>query len=146
MNDRSGNNRIQVPRADRREMITRLRELAVFPAAGDQELLTIVDAGQLVSVPAGWSLIWERTPADKAYVVLTGELDVRHDAQVVARLGAGDIIGEMAIVNRRLRSATVVAATPLKALHFTREAVESLHASVPAFRAAVDAAAAAHAS
>ncbi|MDP3894665.1 cyclic nucleotide-binding domain-containing protein [Nocardioides sp.] len=146
MSNRSTDHPTQVSRADRRELITTLRELGVFPDADDHELRTIVDSGRLVSVPAGWSLIWERTPADKAYVVLRGELDVRHDDQVVAHLGAGDIIGEMAIVNRRLRSATVVAATALKVLHFTREAVEELHATVPGFRAAVDAAAAAHAS
>ena len=97
-----------------------------------------------MTVPQGWSLIWEKTPADKAYVVLSGELDVRRGGEVVARLGAGDVVGEVAIVEHRLRTATVVAASPLEVLHFTREAVEKLYAEVPAFRAALERAVLAH--
>ena len=47
-------------------------------------------------------------------------------------------------MERRLRTATVVAASPLEVLHFTREAVECLYAEVPAFRDALDQAVASH--
>lgn len=115
-----------------------LRRLATFADASDADLRRIAEAGSLITVPKDWSLMWERTPADKAYVVLAGDLDVRRDNQVVGRLTAGDVVGEVAIVERRLRTATVVATTPLEVLHFTREAVETLYAEVPAFRAALD--------
>lgn len=126
-------------------LVAALRALPLLAEASDAELRTIAAAGRLVTVPQGWSLIWERTPADKAYVVLSGEVDVRRDKQVVARLGAGDVVGEVAIVQHRLRTATVVAASPLEVLHFTREAVEQLYAGVPPFRAALDRAVLAHA-
>jgi len=122
-----------------------LRQLGTFAGATGGELRRIADAGRVVAVPQNWSVIWERTPADKAYVVLTGELDVRRKGQVVARLGAGDVVGEVAIVENRLRNATVVAATRLEVLHFTKDAVEELYADVPTFRAAVDRAVLAHA-
>ncbi len=124
---------------------TTLRDLGTFPDASDAELATIAAAGQLVTVPEGWSLIWERTPADKAYVVLSGDIDVRRGGALVARLGAGDVVGEVAIVEHRLRTATLVAATRLEVLHVTREAVERLYAEVAPFRAAVDRAVLAHA-
>ena len=117
---------------------TVLRRLATFADASDADLRAIAESGSYVTVPQGWSLIWERTPADKAYVVLSGDLDVRRGNEPVARLGAGDVVGEVAIVEHRLRNATVVAATRLEVLHFTREAVERLYAEVPAFRAALD--------
>lgn len=126
-------------------LVAALRALPLFAEATDAELRTIAAAGRLVTVPQGWSLIWERTPADKAYVVLSGDLDVRRNKETVARLGAGDVVGEVAIVEHRLRTATVVAATPLEVLHFTREAVEQLYADVPPFRAALDRAVLAHA-
>ena len=47
-----------------------------------------------------------------------------------------------AIVNRTLRSATVVALTPLEVVHFTSETLEELADRVPAFGAALRAAAA----
>jgi CRP/FNR family cyclic AMP-dependent transcriptional regulator len=122
-----------------------LRRLGTFAEATDAELRKIAETGRVVAVPKNWSLIWERTPADKAYVVLDGDLDVRRKGEVVARLGAGDVVGEVAIVGNRLRNATVVAATRLEVLHFTKEAVEKLYADIPAFRAAVDRAVLAHA-
>ncbi len=30
-------------------------------------------------LPADWSLIWEKTPADKAYLIVDGEVSVRKD-------------------------------------------------------------------
>jgi len=125
-------------------LVAALRALPTFAEATDAELRTIAAAGSLVTVPQGWSLMWERTAADKAYVVLAGELDVRRGGAHVARLGAGDVVGEYAIVEHRLRSATVVAASPLEVLHHTREAVEQLYADVPPFRAALDRAVLAH--
>jgi CRP/FNR family transcriptional regulator, cyclic AMP receptor protein len=122
-----------------------LRRLGTFAEATDRELRRIAVAGRVVTVPQNWSVIWERTPADKAYVVLDGDLDVRRKGEVVARLGSGDVVGEVAIVENRLRNATVVAATRLEVLHFTKDAVEKLYADIPAFRAAVDRAVLAHA-
>jgi CRP/FNR family transcriptional regulator, cyclic AMP receptor protein len=132
------------PRADGREAVQLLRFLGTFADATDEELRGLVEAGYVVSVPRGWSLIWDRTPADKAYVVLSGEVEVRRDGEVIARLGAGDVIGELAILRRQLRSATVVATTPLTVLHFGRESVERLYADVPVFRDALDRAAGEH--
>jgi CRP-like cAMP-binding protein len=134
-----------VPGPDRAavaDAVRRLGELGTFPGASEADLREIVAAGRVVTVPAGWSLIWDRTPADKAYVILDGSVDVRRDGDRVAALHAGDVIGELAILRRKLRSASVTATTPLTVLHFEREAVERLYADVPAVRDALDTAAA----
>lgn len=125
---------------DARRLREQLGSLPLFAGASRAELKAIAKAGSLVTVPQGWSLIWEKTPADKAYVVLSGEVDIRRADTHVVRLGAGDVIGETAILERRLRTATVVAATPLQVLHFTAEAVQRLYDEVPAFTSALDAA------
>ena len=80
----------------------------------------------------------ESTPADKAYVVLSGELSVRHGHDEFARLGAGELVGEMAIVHHHLRNATVVAASDVEAVHLTKEAVQELADTIPAFRAVIE--------
>jgi CRP/FNR family cyclic AMP-dependent transcriptional regulator len=69
-------------------------------------------------------------------------VSVRRGGVEVATLGPGAVVGEAAIVNRTLRSATVVALTPLRVVHFTREAIEDLAAEIPAFGKALRAAAA----
>jgi CRP-like cAMP-binding protein len=115
----------------------KLAELNRLAALSDEDLATVVSSGRHVHLPANWSLIWEKTPADKAYLIVDGEVSVRKGGQEVARLGPGDVIGEMAIVNHRLRSASVVSLTPLEVVHFTKESLEELLDKVPAFGAAI---------
>jgi len=144
MTNRSMTSLSRPSKGDVRRLAGRLGELPLLAAASRAELTQIAAAGVLLTVPEGWSLIWERTPADKAYVVLAGDVDIRRADAHVVRLRAGDVVGETAILERRLRTATVVAATPLEVLHFTAEAVQRLYAEVPAFRAALDAATVRH--
>jgi CRP-like cAMP-binding protein len=103
----------------------------------DDELGQVVDAATYLTVPAHWALMAEQQPADKAYLILSGEVSVRRHGEEVARLGAGEVIGEMALVNHRLRSATVVADTPLEVLHFTDDTVAALNGRIPRFRDAL---------
>lgn len=133
------------PAGDAEALAQRLAVLPLFAGARHAELREIAAAGYHLTVPQGWSLIWEKTGADKAYVVLSGRVDIRRDDAHVARLEAGDVVGETAILERRLRTATVVAATPLEVLHFTAEAVRRLYDDVPAFRKALDTATLRHA-
>lgn len=115
-----------------------LTRLDRFANLSDAEIRAIVEHGTAVNVPANWSLIWEKTPADKAYILLDGEVSVRRSGQEIARLGPGDTVGEAAIVSRKLRNASVVSLTPLRVLHFTSEAVQELLDTVPTFRAALE--------
>lgn len=108
--------------------------VSFFDTFSPQEVARICAAGTAVKVPEGWSPIWEKTPADKAYIVLSGTVSVRRNNQEIARLSEGDIVGEAAIVNSSLRTATIVAVTPLELIHFTDDAVRRLCAEIPAFR------------
>lgn len=119
-------------------VVRRLAELGTFSAADVDDLTAIAEAGRLVTVPAGWSVIWDGTPADKAYVILDGEVEVRRREDSIT-LGAGEFVGELAILRHRLRSATVVAVTDLRVLHFEGDALEHLYREVPAVRSALDA-------
>ena len=114
-----------------------LKSLNRLESLTDADLAKVVNAGRRVQLPADWSLIWEKTPADKAYLIVDGEVSVRRNGQEIATLGPGDIIGEMAIVDHKLRSASVVSLTPLEVIHFTRESVEQLLDEVPNFGAAL---------
>lgn len=105
----------------------------------EHDMARVVEGGTLINIPANWSVIFEGTPADKAYILLDGMVSVRHGATEIAQLGAGDVIGEVALVKHQLRAASVVTMTQVKALHFTDTAVAELSATVPAFGAALQA-------
>ncbi len=115
------------PQPEQLGQLNRLEDLS------DKDLKKVVEKGQHVSLPANWSLIWEKTPGDKAYLIVEGEVSVRKNKKEVATLGPGDVIGEMAIVGHKLRSASVVSLTPVEVIHFTKEALEELLDEVPAF-------------
>lgn len=118
-------------RTDQLQQLNRLEGLS------DEDLRRVIEKGTHVTLPAHWALLWEKTPADKAYLIVDGEVSVRKGKEEIARLGPGDVIGEMAIVEHRLRSASVVSMTPLEVIHFTREALEELLDAVPAFGEAI---------
>lgn len=115
--------------------------VSFFDAFTPQEVAHISAAGTAVRVPEGWSPIWEKTPADKAYILVSGTVSVRRDGQELAQLGPGEIMGEAAILNHSLRTASIVALTPLELIHFTDDAVRRLCDEVPGFEAALKGAA-----
>ena len=119
------------PKPEQLQQLHRLEDLS------DKDLKKVIDKGRHVRLPANWSLIWEKTPADKAYLIVDGEVSVRKGKEEIARLGPGDVIGEMAIVGHKLRSASVVSLTPVEVIHFTKEALEELLDEVPAFKDAL---------
>ncbi len=108
-----------------------------FEHFSPQEIARISATGRRVKLPEGWSPIWEDTPADKAYILLSGTVSVRRDGEEIAQLGPGDIVGEAAIVGQKLRNATIVALTPLDTIHLTDEILRELDAEWPAFHDAL---------
>ncbi len=103
-----------------------------------QEVARISAAGRHSTLPEGWSPIWEKTPADKAYILLDGTVSVRKDGQEIAQIGPGEIFGEAAIARHTLRTASIVALTPLEVIHFTDDAIRELIEELPSFEAALD--------
>ena len=65
-------------------------------------------------VPAGSAVFEQGDLGDRYYVVESGEVEVIGDGQVVATLGPGDGFGEIALLRRTRRTATVVARTDIR--------------------------------
>ena len=67
-----------------------------------------------VTVPAERAVFTQGDIGDRYYVIESGEVDVVGDGQVVATLGPGEGFGEIALLRRTRRTATVVARSELR--------------------------------
>jgi len=74
----------------------------------DSDLQWIYDAGNARSLSPGSELIREGVHQESLYIVVDGELAVRKGDVELARLGAGEVVGDMSLLDKRPPSATVV--------------------------------------
>jgi MFS family permease len=63
-----------------------------------------------VDVPTGAVVVTEGEVGDRFYVIASGQLDARHDGQLLSSMHAGDSFGEIALLRNVPRTASVVAA------------------------------------
>lgn len=118
--------------------------MAFLDAFDAKEVKTITGAGTRLTVPEGWSPISQSTGADKLYLIESGEVSVRKNGEEINTLGAGEVMGEKAILGHTLRTASLVALTKLEVIHFTDDAVRTLCEQLPKFKTELEKAADAH--
>jgi len=91
------------------------KALLLLGILNDSDLDWLIEAGSKRILPAGSVLIRQGEPIDELFVVLDGVLAVRTgetgDA-VIARLRAGEVVGEMSLVDSKPPSASVCAIEP----------------------------------
>ena len=86
--------------------------LFLFGQLNDDDVEWILAAGAKRFIPAGGTLIQQGVPVDAVFILLEGLLGVwlqgrRGPEREIARLNAGEIVGEMSFVDTRPPSATV---------------------------------------
>ncbi|HVV75719.1 MAG TPA: cyclic nucleotide-binding domain-containing protein [Mycobacteriales bacterium] len=96
--------------------IDMLRRLPMFGQYSDEELVRIDALVYETTIPAGTALTVEGRIRRQAFIVLSGEASVAVCGAVIGRLGHGDLIGEMSLLNNQPQSATVIAEEPLRVL------------------------------
>ncbi len=116
-------------RADTR--VDLIRGLPLFELCSRRDLRRIAALADERDVPAGTELIREGEPGNEFYVVVEGDVEVRRSGRRVARLGAGSFVGEIALLSRSPRTATVVATTPLHVLAISGREFVALLDSLP---------------
>ncbi|MBN8527412.1 MAG: cyclic nucleotide-binding domain-containing protein [Planctomycetes bacterium] len=90
----------------------RLRRYSLFGGLIDAQLDALIGRIRTESVPAGAVLMREGERGDRLYCLVEGEVEVRRGDRVLVRLGPGETLGEMEIIDMQPRSATVTALTP----------------------------------
>lgn len=100
--------------ADRK--IEHLGHVKMFSSLNKKELGLISKASDVVGVKAGTEIVSEGTTGHEFYLILDGSASVKRNGRKVASLAPGSYFGEMALLDRGPRSATVVADTDTELL------------------------------
>jgi hypothetical protein len=116
--------------------LVELRQFAIFSGLSNRDLAQFLRFSTLVTVKSGESVMRRGEPGDAVYFVLSGSVRARilvgREEKVLAKIPAGELFGEMAMLTQTARSADVIAEEETRLLQFTSAAFRVLIEEKPA--------------
>ena len=97
--------------ASKKQHLESLRNVALFSACSNKELDKVAKATDEIKMTAGTMIMDQGQMGREAFVVVDGDVNVRRNGRKVATLGAGNVVGEMSLLDKGPRTATVVCET-----------------------------------
>jgi CRP-like cAMP-binding protein len=94
----------------------RLREIPLFASLGKRELEQVGAWTDEVELPAGRVLGREGSVAYEFFVIEDGAVEVTVGGKHLTELGPGDFFGEIGLLERERRTATVTTTTRVRAI------------------------------
>jgi len=111
--------------------IALLSHVALFAGCDHAELAKVAELMTDSWVNAGADVTAQGQPGNAAFVIVEGVARVEANGQELARLGAGDFFGEVALLDGGPRTATVVAESPILVLSLNESQLQKLVSEVP---------------
>lgn len=97
-----------------------LRRAPLFEGLSKKELAELARVTEDLQVEPGTVLCREGKMGREFFVIVDGQAEVTKNGKRVATRGAGDFVGEIALLTTRTRTATVTATTPLRCFILTQ--------------------------
>ena len=102
------------------DVADQLKQIPLFSELNQRQLKRIARDFRDRRFKAGNSIVRQNEMSGVGFFIITeGEASVDVDGREVARLGAGEHFGELALISEGVRTATVTAVTPLQCLEIT---------------------------
>ena len=114
-----------------------IRRVPLFANCSKRELAEVASIADEIDEPPGKELIREGDRGREFFVLLDGTAEVRRKGRKVATLNQGDFFGEISLITKLPRTATVTTISPLRALVVTDRSFRALLERHPAIRAKV---------
>jgi CRP-like cAMP-binding protein len=118
-------------KAVQQDAAAQLGDVAFFEGFTADELARVAELADEVEAEAGAQLMDQGRPGLDCYVILDGSAGVYFAGERAVTLEPGSMVGEMALVDHRPRSASVVADTPMRLLAFDTRAFRALLDEMP---------------
>lgn len=117
--------------ASRDSHLDKLAEVPLFSACSRKDLQRIAKASDEVEVKAGRTLVDQGKTGHEFFLILEGTATVRANNRKLATLGTGDYFGELSLLSREPRDASVTADTDMKLLILGQREFTGLLDSIP---------------
>jgi CRP/FNR family cyclic AMP-dependent transcriptional regulator len=109
-----------------------LSKIWLFSTSSAKDIRTIRKALEEVIVPAGRMLTEQGTIGREFFLIVEGQASVKRNNRKVATLGPGQYFGELALLDRRPRSASVISDTEMELLVLGQRQFNAVLDAVPA--------------
>jgi CRP/FNR family transcriptional regulator, cyclic AMP receptor protein len=110
---------------------SRLKSIPLFQTVSDEELAEIAPFAEEVTVEAGTQLVREGDFSYEFMGIEEGQAEVSRGDERLAELGPGDFFGEIGVLERDLRTASVVAETDMRLIVLTGWDMKRMEKSMP---------------
>jgi CRP/FNR family transcriptional regulator, cyclic AMP receptor protein len=118
-------------RLGRDAKIELLKGVPLFSGCSKTELRELARSTDEVDLREGYVLVREGRAGREFFVLVDGKVNVTRDGKKIADLGAGEWFGEIALLTKVPRTATVTTTSPVKALVLTDRAFRRLVETMP---------------
>jgi CRP/FNR family cyclic AMP-dependent transcriptional regulator len=118
--------------ASKAAVLDHLRQVSLFQTCTTKDLQRIAKVVDEVKLEAGRVLTDQGQTGTEAYVLLEGSATVRRNGKKVTTLGPGAVIGELSLLDRGPRTATVTTDSPCTVLVIRQQNFTGILDEVPA--------------
>ncbi len=118
-------------------LLEHLGAIPLFGACTDKQLKQVRGLLNEVNVPAGKVLVKEGGTGYECFIIVSGHVEVSIGDEVISRFAEGEYFGELALLDRRPRSATVTATTDCTVMVLTQREFAKALDTIPGLSAKV---------
>jgi CRP-like cAMP-binding protein len=114
-----------------------IKRAPLFSRCTKKELAAVASEADELMLPQGKTLTKQGARGSEFVVIVDGTADVHKNGRRINRLGAGDFLGEIALISGAPRTATVTTTSETRILVLGDRSFKRLMAEMPSLQASV---------
>jgi CRP-like cAMP-binding protein len=113
--------------------IDHLQQVSLFSACSRKDLQLVAKRAEDIHVSAGKAIVSEGETGHEFFAIISGNARVERHGKKIAALGPGDAFGELALLEKAPRNASVIAETDMELVVLGQREFAGIVDEVPGF-------------